>query len=398
MTLTLEQVRQTRFHLARRNGYEPVDVDNFVDKVEATLSQMTEENDALKKQLDSLANSEPTGSFVSGSGDDQDSSALRDELASSQAAAEGLREQIQAREAELAELRAQLEGSNGEAQGEIDRLRGELEGRNQELGQLRGELDRARGELDQARGELEVLRAQLASHDPNLGAELDRLRGELDQARQAVSDREAEVAALHGRLEGAEQSAAAVQAAQSGHVEHIVVTAAADAAPAVTKLLQMATEQAERLVGEAKEEADSAVQAAQAAAQAAVDEANRKAHEALTDARTRAERIESEARVTSERVTGEAQARADAVNGEADARRHELFSQLESERDHLRGRVDHLRSFEGRFRENLTGHLRRQIEVLESGVVEPDDVPSILDEPATQSATPRLDALLGDQN
>lgn len=49
MTLTLEQVRQTRFHLARRNGYEPVDVDNFVDKVEATLSQMTEENETLKQ-------------------------------------------------------------------------------------------------------------------------------------------------------------------------------------------------------------------------------------------------------------------------------------------------------------------------------------------------------------
>ena len=40
MTLSLEQVRQTRFHLARRNGYEPRDVDNFVDKVEVTLQQL----------------------------------------------------------------------------------------------------------------------------------------------------------------------------------------------------------------------------------------------------------------------------------------------------------------------------------------------------------------------
>ena len=52
MTLTLEQVRQTRFHLARRNGYEPVDVDNFVDKVEATLSALTEENATLKQQIE----------------------------------------------------------------------------------------------------------------------------------------------------------------------------------------------------------------------------------------------------------------------------------------------------------------------------------------------------------
>ena len=54
MTLSLEQVRQTRFHLARRNGYEPMDVDNFVDKVEVTLQQLGEENETLKQQLDAL--------------------------------------------------------------------------------------------------------------------------------------------------------------------------------------------------------------------------------------------------------------------------------------------------------------------------------------------------------
>ena len=40
MTLTIEQVRDTRFHLARRNGYEPVDVDNFADAVESTLNEL----------------------------------------------------------------------------------------------------------------------------------------------------------------------------------------------------------------------------------------------------------------------------------------------------------------------------------------------------------------------
>ena len=47
MTLSLEQVRQTRFHLARRNGYEPMDVDNFVDKVEVTLQQLGEQRSDL---------------------------------------------------------------------------------------------------------------------------------------------------------------------------------------------------------------------------------------------------------------------------------------------------------------------------------------------------------------
>ena len=47
MTLTLEQVRQTRFHLARRNGYEPVDVDNFA--AFATLYKGGRTADAAKR-------------------------------------------------------------------------------------------------------------------------------------------------------------------------------------------------------------------------------------------------------------------------------------------------------------------------------------------------------------
>ncbi|MGL4832747.1 MAG: DivIVA domain-containing protein [Propionibacteriaceae bacterium] len=50
MTLTLDEVRKTRFHMSRRQGYEVSDVDNFVDKVEATIQAMTEENETLKKQ------------------------------------------------------------------------------------------------------------------------------------------------------------------------------------------------------------------------------------------------------------------------------------------------------------------------------------------------------------
>ena len=92
MTLTLEQVRQTRFHLARRNGYEPVDVDNFVDKVEATLTQLSEENSTLKQQIDALSSSEPSSIFVPG--DPVDSDKLKSDLQGSQSELEGLRGEL----------------------------------------------------------------------------------------------------------------------------------------------------------------------------------------------------------------------------------------------------------------------------------------------------------------
>ncbi len=326
MTLSLEQVRQTRFHLARRNGYEPVDVDNFVDKVEATLSQLSEENEGLRQQVEALSSSQPSPAFVPG--DSSEANRLRGEL--------------QARADEVDGLRAELQ----QRQGELEHLRSELQGREDELNRLRGELD--------------------------------GVRHELDTVRQAPA-------------EGAEPQA------PTGKVDNIVVTSAADAAPAVTRLLQMATEQAERLVGESQVESQRLVAEARGEAESVVDGANRAAHETITDARTRADRIESEARVNAERLSAEAQARSEAVNQEIDQRRAELFTAMEQERDVLRGRVEHLRAFEGNFRSNLTAHLHNQIRILEEAVLEPGDTPDILNEPAQQSATPRLDALLNEQ-
>ena len=335
MTLTLEQVRQTRFHLARRNGYEPVDVDNFVDKVEATLTQLSEENSTLKQQIDALSSSEPSSIFVPSDSVDSDT------------------------------LKADLHGN----QSELDGLRSELAARNDELGQSAQELEQARAELTEAK------------------AHLDSLQSESEQLRKVAGDATAAAA-----------RPAPVTDGPSGKVENIVVTSSAEASPAVTRLLQMATEQSERLVGESQIEATRVVSAARSEAENVIDGANKKAHETLTDARTRADRIESEARVNADKVSSDAQKRADAVNGQAEARRAELFTALDQERDLLRGKVDHLRSFESIFRTNLTNHLQSQIKVLTEATLEPSDTPAILSEPAPESATPRLDALLSEGN
>lgn len=334
MTLTLEQVRQTRFHLARRNGYEPVDVDNFVDKVEATLTQLTEENGTLKSQIEALSSSEPSSIFVPGDSGDSE------------------------------KLKADLQGR----QSELDGLRGELNGKTEELGQRSQELEQVRAELAETKAQFEALNA------------------ETSQLRQSAS--------AHATDTAGQQDADSE--APTSKVENIVVTSSAEASPAVTRLLQMATEQSERLVGESKAEAQRVVSGARSEAENVIDTANKKAHETLTDARTRADRIESEARISADKVTTDAQRRADAVNGKVDARRTELFAALEQERDMLRGKVDHLRSFESTFRTNLANHLQSQIKALTEATLEPSDTPDIMGEPAPESATPRLDALLNE--
>src|SRR5687768_9025805 len=54
MTLTLDDVRNKRFRMARKSGYEVLEVDEFVDEVEAAFEQLSDENQNLKKQIESL--------------------------------------------------------------------------------------------------------------------------------------------------------------------------------------------------------------------------------------------------------------------------------------------------------------------------------------------------------
>lgn len=54
MSLTLDEVRNIKFRMAKRSGYEVLDVDEFVDQVEASFEQLLDENANLKRQVESL--------------------------------------------------------------------------------------------------------------------------------------------------------------------------------------------------------------------------------------------------------------------------------------------------------------------------------------------------------
>ncbi|HNV09888.1 MAG TPA: DivIVA domain-containing protein [Propionibacteriaceae bacterium] len=368
MTLTLDEVRNIKFPMAKRvgEGYRCQEVDDFLDRVDAGLVEVLDENARLQAQIEAL-------------GDGQDS---------------GLGQENDNLKAELEALRAAPVPVVDEA--ELNRLRDENAG-------LRGELDSVRGELDGVRNEVEGYRNQPAGEGVD-EAELQRLRdenaglrGELEELRNAPAPQvdESELARLRDENAGLRQElASAPQALADGAVaQHLVVTSSADASSAVTRLVQLATEQAEDVVAEAERQAAAKLEAAE-----------RQTQEMLLDARTRGDRVESEARVNAEkltadtnalveRLTSEAQANHDRVNSDAEARRAELFTTLESERDEFHGKVDRLRSFEADFRGRLTGYLRKQVEKVENDVWEPEDKPSLLEERGA-SSTPRLDALL----
>jgi len=283
MTLSLDDVRNKRFRMARKSGYEVLEVDEFVDQVEATFEQVFEENANLKKQVEALKGS-------------------------------------------------------------------------------------------------------------------------------AAASTPAAPAASAPSATGTGPAAAPAPAALP--TERIVVTTSKEASSAVVRLVELSTEQSEKLVAEA------------------LAEATRIRDEASSSA----ERVETEARSQAERLEADARERSEALDRETETRRTEMFGDLEKQREELKVTVNALRTFEATYRSNLTRHLQSQIEVLASGSEEPADPPAALSEPPADrssgagstgagsettsedaatagpqgddappredgpsSDTPRLDALLGDQ-
>lgn len=280
MSLTLNEVRNIKFRMAKRSGYEVLDVDEFVDHVEEGLIQLVEENDNLKRQIDSLQ----SGQGQPNQGQDQASGS---------------------------------QANGGQAQS--------------------GEADR-----------------------------------QSDQAGQSSSGQGAVEPAPMSRPDGDRSSTA--DTSSDTTAEKIVVTTSREASTAVVRLVQLSTEQAEKVVEEA--EAD---------ASRIRDEANRGAHQVTTDARTRAERIESEARVNAERVRSDAQGRASQLDQDTDSRRQDLFGGLERERDQLSAAVLELREFEAQYRQNLTTHLQAQLEAVGNHQSEPGSTPALLSGPSSSA-------------
>jgi DivIVA domain-containing protein len=270
-------------------------------------------------------------------------------------------------------------------------------------------------EVDEFVDEVEESFAQLIEENQNLKKQIAALKAAPPAAQQPMAPAPATVQAPPPVHAPPPRQPASAQPAGT-----IVVTTGKEASAAVVRLVEMSTEQAERLVEEATEDANRIR-----------EEANRTAHQLTTDARTRAERVESEARVNAERLQADALSRAEKLDREIEGRRGEMFGDLERQRDDLTAAVTSLRNFEAAYRNNLTTHLRKQIESLETGRAEPVEVPDVARElkstesnangistgqPGERGAnqpqrreeapsysggsasnTPRLDALLGDQ-
>ncbi len=125
--------------------------------------------------------------------------------------------------------------------------------------------------------------------------------------------------------------------------EQIHVTTAAEASSAATRLLELATRNADEVVAEARTEAE----------------------EIVASARTDAERLEAETKSRTEKLDEDARGRAQRLDDETDSRRREALGDIEKEKGRLDGEVENLRTFEREYRSRLKSYFSQQLAALD---------------------------------
>ncbi len=125
--------------------------------------------------------------------------------------------------------------------------------------------------------------------------------------------------------------------------ETIKVQTVGDASSAAARLLEIATRNADELVGEAKGEAD----------------------KIIGEARTKAERLEFESKAKADRLDSDARTRSQMLDAETAQKRQQIFGDLEKEKDKLHQEVENLRAFEREYRSRLKSYFTQQLAALE---------------------------------
>ncbi len=140
--------------------------------------------------------------------------------------------------------------------------------------------------------------------------------------------------------------------------EQIKVVTAAEASSAATRLLELATRNADEVVAEAREDAEKIV----------------------GEARAEAEKLETETKERTDKLEQDARTRAQNLDSETENRRRELLGEMEKERGRLDGEIENLRAFEREYRSRLKSYFTQQLAALD-GSGEGGDLPTPDDEP-----------------
>ena len=228
------------------------------------------------------------------------------------------------------------------------------------------------GEVDQFLDEVEAELARLIKENDDLREKLGGAQesgGLYAAAPFAQAESKSEPEPEPGREPEPEPAPVA-------QVQEIKVATVSEASSAAARLLEIATQNADQLVGEAKAQAD----------------------QILAEARTNAERLEHESKTRSDQLEKDARTRSQMLDSETAERRTQLFGDLEKEQSRLNTEVENLRAFEREYRSRLKSYFNQQLAALDTNEQSGAgaDAAVSLDKSSDQ-APQRLRSLLGEE-
>jgi DivIVA domain-containing protein len=197
-----------------------------------------------------------------------------------------------------------------------------------------GEVDQF---LDEVEAELERLLKESDDLRSKLAAALDGAPVPVTQPAETVPTEKVEEKAE----EKAEEPAEAEKPTEPTEV--IKVITAAEASSAATRLLELATRNADEVVAEAREDAEKIV----------------------GEARAAAEKLETETKSRTDQLEQDARTRAQNLDAETDTKRLEVLGDIEREKTRIDAEVENLRAFEREYRSRLKSYFTQQLEALD---------------------------------
>jgi DivIVA domain-containing protein len=217
-----------------------------------------------------------------------------------------------------------------------------------DMGEVDAFLDEVEAELERLLKENDDLRSKLSATDGGTSAIATPGKAPErapEKAAEKGPDKAAEKAPEKVKEKPADKPAESkpVVAAAASATEEIKVYTAAEASSAATRLLELATRNADEVVTEAIQEAEQIVGAA----------------------RTEAERLEAETKSKTDKLEQEARARAQNLDSEVEGKRREMLGDLEREKRRLDTEVEDLRGFEREYRSRLKSYFTEQLQALE---------------------------------
>ncbi|CAN5405574.1 DivIVA domain-containing protein [soil metagenome] len=139
-----------------------------------------------------------------------------------------------------------------------------------------------------------------------------------------------------------------------------------------SRVLQLATETADRYVSEATAEAEQLRNSAKAESDRVLSEARNNSERMLSEAKSRAESMVSEAKNRAETMERDARAKASAITQDVERKQVETLAALEEKRVAAEKNIDQLRTFEREYRSRLKSYLELHLRELNGrGSAEP---------------------------